>query len=44
MAVAVLQVTFSVLVALFVLRVAESMLLSRNPNSAVGQGLAFIIG
>lgn len=39
-----LQSIFTLLIALFLLRTAEVLILRNNPNSAIGQGLAYIIG
>jgi hypothetical protein len=42
--VSALQTTFTVLIALVVLRTIQALLLRRNGNSALGQGLTYIIG
>jgi hypothetical protein len=44
MVISVLQVTLSVLIAMFVLRVTKNLLLTRSPSNPVGLGLAAIIG
>lgn len=39
-----LQSVFTLLIALFLLRTLEVVLLKNNPGNPVGQGLAYIIG
>jgi hypothetical protein len=39
-----LQSIFTLLIALFLLRVLEQVILRNNPGNPIGQGLAFIIG
>jgi hypothetical protein len=39
-----LQSIFTLLIALFLLRTLEVVLLQNNPSSPIGQGLAYIIG
>lgn len=39
-----LQSVFTLLIALFLLRTLEVVLLNNNPSSPIGQGLAYIIG
>lgn len=39
-----LQSVFTLLIALFLLRTLEQILLRNNPGNPIGQGLAYIIG
>lgn len=39
-----LQSIFTLVIALFILRTAEVLLLNSNPGNPIGQGLAYIIG